>query len=80
MVMLVNGYAWWRTTQQTILKKLCQNICNKSKEQQQKCICNSNKNIMFVEANAMNISAKFQLYPPYSCWGVDFLIIVRNKW
>ena len=24
------------------------------------------------EANAMNISAKFQLYPPYSFWGVGF--------
>ena len=27
----------------------------------------------FVEANAMNISEKFQFYPPYSFWGVDFL-------
>ena len=31
------------------------------------------KNNIFVEANAMNISAKFQLHPPYSFWGVDFL-------
>ena len=26
-----------------------------------------------VEANAMNISVKFQLYPQYSFWGVEFL-------
>ena len=26
------------------------------------------KNIYFAEANAMNISAKFQLYPQYSFW------------
>ena len=32
----------------------------------------------FVEANAMNISAKFQLYPPYSFWGVDFLFFSTN--
>ena len=32
--------------------------------QQPKYICNSNKNNMFVEANAMNISSKFQHYLP----------------
>ena len=31
------------------------------------------KKINFVEANVMNISAKFQLHPPYGCWD-DFLI------
>ena len=31
-----------------------------------KCICNSNKIHVFIEANAMNISAEFQLYPKYS--------------
>ena len=36
------------------------------------------KNNSFVEANAMNISAKFQLHPPYSFWGVDFLICFAN--
>ena len=35
---------------------------------------NGNKNIAFAEANAVNISAKFQLYPPYGFLGVDFLI------
>ena len=48
--------------------------------------CHSNQNIHatarkknhFVEANAMNISAKFQLYPQYSFWGVDFLIFFAN--
>ena len=36
------------------------------------------KNIFFVEANAMNNSAKFQLYPPYGFSGVDFLIFFRK--
>ena len=36
------------------------------------------KNNIIVEANAMNISAKFQLHPPYSFWGVDFLIFFAN--
>ena len=31
------------------------------------------KNTNFVEANVMNISAKFQLHPPYGFWGDDFL-------
>ena len=31
------------------------------------------KNILFVEA-VKNISAKFQLYPPYGLWGDDFWI------
>ena len=35
------------------------------------------KNI-FVENKAMSISAKFQLYPPYSFWGVDFWIGLAN--
>ena len=26
---------------------------------------NGNKNVIFVEANAINISVKFQLFPPY---------------
>ena len=30
------------------------------------------KNIIIVEANVLNISAKFQLYPPYGFWGDDF--------
>ena len=32
------------------------------------------KNFIFVEANAINISAKVQLYPPYGFWGDDFWI------
>ena len=32
------------------------------------------KNTIFVEAIVMNISAKFQIYPPYRFWGDDFLI------
>ena len=31
------------------------------------------KNNIFIEANIINNSAKFQLYSPYSFWGVDFL-------
>ena len=30
-----------------------------------------NKNVIFVEANVMNISAKFQLYPFYGFWEED---------
>ena len=34
-------------------------------------------NNVFIEANMiMNSSAKFQLYPPYSFWGVNFLVYV----
>ena len=36
------------------------------------------ENNIFVEANIRNNSAKFQLYPPHSFWGVDFLIYVRK--
>ena len=36
------------------------------------------KNKTFVKVNPMNISAKVQLYPPYSFWGVDFLIFFRK--
>ena len=36
------------------------------------------KNILFIEANVMNISAKFQLHPPYGFWGDDFLIFFRK--
>ena len=32
------------------------------------------KNIIYVEANVMNIYAKFQLHPPYGFWEEDFLI------
>ena len=39
---------------------------------------NGNKNISFVEANVMNISAKFQLYSPYGFWGDDFWIFFRE--
>ena len=31
------------------------------------------KNRNFVEANVMNISAQFQLHPPYGFWGDDFV-------
>ena len=30
------------------------------------------KNIVFVEANVMNIPTKFQFHPPYGFWGEDF--------
>ena len=32
----------------------------------------------FVEAYVMNISAKFQFYPPYGLWGDDFLIFFHK--
>ena len=33
------------------------------------------KNIIYVEANVMNIYAKFQLHPPYGFWEEDFWIV-----
>ena len=33
------------------------------------------KSIIYVEANSMNLYAKFQLHPQYSFWGEDFLNI-----
>ena len=70
-------YAWWRTTQQTFIKTFCQNTCseitikayfhfsrNFKLPQQQKYMSNGNKKThFFVEANFMNISAKFHLHP-----------------
>ena len=38
------------------------------------CHSNKHKNNIFVEAIVRNNSAKFQLYPLNSFWGVDFLI------
>ena len=35
---------------------------------------NDSKKHIYVEANVMNMYAKFQLHPPYSFWGEDFLI------
>ena len=32
------------------------------------------KNTIYVEANVMNMYAKFQLHPPYGFCGEDFLI------
>ena len=36
------------------------------------------KNTIYVEANVMNMSAKFQLHPPYGFWGGDLLIFFRK--
>ena len=36
------------------------------------------KNTVFLEANVMNISAKFQLHAPYDLWWDDFLIFFRK--
>ena len=38
---------------------------------------NGNKNTSYVEPNVMNISAKFQLHPPYGFWD-DFWIFFRK--
>ena len=35
------------------------------------------KNASFVEVNAINISAKFQLYFPYGFWADDFDSIIQ---
>ena len=36
------------------------------------------KSNSFIEANIMNMSANFQLHPPYDFWGEDFWIFVRK--
>ena len=36
------------------------------------------KNIIYVEANVMNMYAKFMLRPPYGFWGEDFCIFFEN--
>ena len=36
------------------------------------------KNIIYVEANVMNMYAKLQLHPPYSFWKEDFWIFFRK--
>ena len=63
--------AWWRTTQQTILKQLCQNTCNKTAikanfhfshyKSMQILSCHSNQNafaqaIKTMEEHSTNIS------------------------
>ena len=48
--------------------------------------CYSNESILataikkhnFYRANVINLSAKFQLHPPYGFWGDDFLIFFRK--
>ena len=35
---------------------------------------NDKKNVIYVEANVMNMHVKFQLHPPYGFLGEDFLI------
>ena len=90
-------YAWWRTTQETFIKKFCQNTCSEIAiktyfhfshyKSMETLSCHSDeitwamaiKNIIFVEANVvMNISAMFQLHPPYGFWGDDFLFFFAN--
>ena len=36
------------------------------------------KNIIYVEANIMNMYAKFQLHPPYDFWGEDSWIFFQK--
>ena len=48
--------------------------------------CHSNENIwaieikntIYVEANVINIYAKFQLHPPYGFWEEDFWIFIAK--
>ena len=37
------------------------------------------KNAIFVDDNAVNKSAKFRLYPPYSFWEDEFLLYVFSN-
>ena len=59
-------YAWRRTTQQSCIKKFCQNICSEI------TIKTFHFSHLKVNGKFMNISAKFQLHPPYGFWGDDF--------
>ena len=81
-------YVWLRTTQQTFIKKFCQNTCSEIAiktyfhishyKSMETLSCHKStwamaiKNIIFEAANVMNISAKFQFYPPYGFRGEDF--------
>ena len=56
--------------------KSIENICCHSDESTWATAIKKNK--MFVEANVMNISTKFQLHPPYGFWGEEFLIFFRK--
>ena len=72
-----NLYVYRRITQQSVLQMFCQNI---GKEKAIKANLyfyhymyksmmeniTAIKTFFFINAYAMNISAKFQLYPPYS--------------
>ena len=40
---------------------------------------NDNKIIIYVEANVMNIYAKFQLHPPYGFLEEDFFLYFSRK-
>ena len=40
---------------------------------------NSNKNTIYVEANIINIYAKFQLHPPYGVWEEDFWMFLSPR-
>ena len=84
-------YAWWRTTQQTFVKKVLSKYLQwdtftflvisqwkLSVAIATKPRATAIKNKSFVEANVMNISAKFQLHPPYGFWGDDFWIFFRK--
>ena len=78
-------YALWRTTQQTFIKKKVEIAITtyfhfSHYKSMETLSCHSNESKWataiktFVEANVMNISAKFQLHAPYGFWGDDFLI------
>ena len=76
-------YAWWRTTQQTFIKKVLSKYLqwdsNKdllSSQRQRNHMSNSNKKQNF--CRHYEISAKFQLHPPYGFWGDDFEYFFSN--
>ena len=82
---LVEGYS--TSFLKTFCQNLCNeraikaSLHYKSMEKWQLFGCHSNQSTYempinttkFVEVHAMNISSKFQPYPPYSFWRVDFL-------
>ena len=61
---LLTGTLSLNTTNQPIVSQWKLKIAIANKEQI--------KNISFVEANVLNISAKFQLYPPYNDFWIFF--------
>ena len=71
-----NFDAWWKATQQTFLEKFCQNTCNETNIKAKFHFSHYMSKAIVIKVymrqqkthniSAMNISAKFQLYPQFN--------------